>query len=347
MIESTFSPEDCIYLLEDFSNEITIVSQEEKEARIHAGYSYGEVLGQEAIPSPKQLDLFHTLTSRYGQDLANYIATLSMAIHDTYENPIIVSLARAGTPIGALIKRYLKFKFQIDCPHYSVSIIRNEGIDFEALDYICAHHKNADQRIVFIDAWTGKGGIGHTLMSSVTVYNASRNTHITTHLAVISDPAHTADMAATKRDICIPSACLNATVSGLVSRTVTLETHRQHGAVIWEELAFQDQTNFFLDEITQHFPLALPVKTKEEQNFTAVPHALNLLYQYIPVRDIERIKLGIGESFRAILRRLPTLVIVNPNYKEQAAPIIELAEAKGIYIGYYDLGAYACAVLIS
>ena len=39
----------------------------------------------------------------------------------------LVSLARAGTPIGILIRRYLQGRYGADLPHYTISIIRGRG----------------------------------------------------------------------------------------------------------------------------------------------------------------------------------------------------------------------------
>ena len=49
---------------------------------------------------------------------------------------VLVSLARAGTPIGILAKRYIKYKYNLNLPHYTISIIRDKGIDENALKYI-------------------------------------------------------------------------------------------------------------------------------------------------------------------------------------------------------------------
>ncbi|MFP3472223.1 tellurite-like stress resistance cysteine protease StiP, partial [Micrococcus sp. SIMBA_144] len=65
---------------------------------------------------------------------------------------VLVSLARAGTPIGVLIKRYLFYKYDQSFPHYSISIIRDRGIDEEALRYILNEHPGSS--ISFIDGWT-------------------------------------------------------------------------------------------------------------------------------------------------------------------------------------------------
>lgn len=45
-------------------------------------------------------------------------------------------MARAGTPVGVIVKHLLEQVFDRTCVHYSVSIIRDRGIDFEALNFI-------------------------------------------------------------------------------------------------------------------------------------------------------------------------------------------------------------------
>ena len=73
--------------------------------------------------------------------------------HD--KNVVLVSLARAGTPIGILAKRYIKQRYNLDLPHYTISIIRDRGIDINAIKYIINKHKDSS-KIQFIDGWTGK-----------------------------------------------------------------------------------------------------------------------------------------------------------------------------------------------
>ena len=69
----------------------------------------------------------------------------------------LVSLARAGTPIGILIRRYLQGRYGADLPHYTISIIRGRGIDRNAMAYLLDRHAPGD--IQFVDGWTGKGAI--------------------------------------------------------------------------------------------------------------------------------------------------------------------------------------------
>ena len=80
-----------------------------------------------------------------------------------------MSLARAGTPIGVIVRRLLRDGWGINAPHYSVSIIRDRGIDFRAVDYI--RDRYGERAITFLDGWTGKGLIAGELRKAVSVYN--------------------------------------------------------------------------------------------------------------------------------------------------------------------------------
>jgi hypothetical protein len=79
---------------------------------------------------------------------------------------ILVSLVRAGVPLGVLLKHQLE-KTQ-PCFHYGISIIRDRGLDLAALNAIIRQH-GADN-IVFVDGWTGKGAICRQLTQSLSSY---------------------------------------------------------------------------------------------------------------------------------------------------------------------------------
>ena len=61
----------------------------------------------------------------------------------------------------------------------------------------------------------------------------------------------------TREDFLIPSACLNSTVSGLISRTVLradlVGPHDFHGAKFYRELAGADVSVDFLDTVAARF----------------------------------------------------------------------------------------------
>ena len=73
---------------------------------------------------------------------------------------------------------------------------------------------------MFVDGWTGKGAIARELAAAVVLANADLGTAFAPDLAVLADTGHCVEIFGTREDYLIPSACLNSTVSGLVSRTV-------------------------------------------------------------------------------------------------------------------------------
>ena len=77
-------------------------------------------------------------------------------------------------------------------------------------------------------------------------------------MAVLADPV-TVLQFTVREDFLIPSACLNATVSGLISRTVLNDTYIGpndfHGFKYYKELEQEDLSNFFVDEVTELFLL--------------------------------------------------------------------------------------------
>ena len=120
--------------------------------------------------------------------------------------------------------------------HYSLSIIRDRGIDEVALQHIL-EQGHAPESIVFIDGWTGKGVISRELARATSDFNRRHGVAIDSGLYVLSDLAGTAACAASAIDYLIPSGILNATVSGLVSRSVLNESIGAgdfHGCVYYD-----------------------------------------------------------------------------------------------------------------
>ncbi|MFP3339043.1 tellurite-like stress resistance cysteine protease StiP, partial [Micrococcus sp. SIMBA_131] len=109
--------------------------------------------------------------------------------------------------------RYLFYKYDQSFPHYSISIIRDRGIDEEALRYILNEHPGSS--ISFIDGWTDKGAITNELTKSVDEFNTMTGENVSSELAVLADPGDCSSLFGTREDFLIPSACLNSTVSGL------------------------------------------------------------------------------------------------------------------------------------
>ena len=74
-------------------------------------------------------------------------------------------------PIGILVKRYIKFKYSINLSHYGISIIRDKGIDENAVFWILKNHPKCE--IQFIDGWTGKGMINTALNDGLNAFSNS------------------------------------------------------------------------------------------------------------------------------------------------------------------------------
>jgi len=347
-IKSTFKENDCIFLLKDLTGIIKETSLEEKEKLINQGINYSEMISKEYPVSEEINDIFVTLLEEKRHELAYYTGIISEEIFKRgNKDAIIVSLARAGSPVGALIKRYIKFKYNIEIPHYSISIIRDKGIDENALNYIREKHPNGI--MTFVDGWTGKGSITRELRKSIKLYNEKYGTNISDDLAVLADPAKLSAISGTTRDICIPNACLNSTVSGLVSRTIhnrdLIKEDDFHGAKIFEDLKSSDMTNIFLDTVSSCF-------TNEDKEMTSqidckyVENVLTKLANDFPICDIHKVKLSIGESSRALLRRKPYLLLVKNINNPDLSFVLHLAKEKNVEVIEYDTMDYECISLL-
>lgn len=311
-----------------------------KERLIQAGRAhYSTMLSPEHPPEPAYLELFHEALKRNGRRLARDVAALAVSLAGSAREEIVLaSLARAGTPVGVLLVRALR-ALGIQSTHFSLSIIRDRGIDPVALDYILARHDAAD--VVFIDGWTGKGSIAGELEASLGAYNAVRGTRLSARLAVLVDLAGASDTAATSEDYLIPSSILNAVVSGLVSRTILNDDlvlpGDFHACVYYREMSGHDLSRHFVDTLSPLVSEYLLTAHRVDWNLerraelrAASETFLNVLQRDFGVGDRHRIKPGIGESTRALLRRVPDCLLVSDPGAEDLAHLMLLAKKKGV-----------------
>ena len=311
----------------------------EKEALIQSGRRhYSQMLSPESRPSERYMALFdEACRANSGRMARDCLRLASLIAQRSQHRLAIVSLARAGTPVGVVVTRLLRELFGRDAAHYSVSIVRDRGIDAAALRHILALGHRPDS-IVFVDGWTGKGVIARELAGSVEVFNVRHGTHIDAGLHVLSDLAGAAACAASCDDYLIPSSILNATVSGLVSRTVMNEDMRAddfHGCVFYEQFAEADRSQAFADELLQlalaqsleqprAAPIDAPAARARSQTYIA-----GAMRRY-GVADVNLVKPGIGEATRVLLRRAPRLVVLRDPRAAQVAHLAVLAEEKRV-----------------
>ena len=100
----------------------------EKERLIQSGERhYSEMISPEQLPSPAYLALFHDAVQANAGRMAADLMRLARQVRVARPGAItLVSLARAGTPVGVLLRRLLLLE-GIDAPHYCISIIRDRG----------------------------------------------------------------------------------------------------------------------------------------------------------------------------------------------------------------------------
>jgi hypothetical protein len=324
---------DVQFLLKEIEIEETKVSKKEKE--IQSGRKhYSEMISKEYLPSAEYLEVFHNSMKRnlgrFAQDILNF-ATLFP------KNSVIVSLARAGTPIGVIVKRVIAERFGIDLPHYSISIIRDREIDENALKYISKKHK--DLEIRFVDGWTGKGVIGKELMRFVKSFNFKNRMSISSKLYVISDISGKADFSVSNSDYMIPSSALNSTISGLVSRTVLnrniLSKDDFHGCKFYKEFQKEDLSLWFVEQVVKESRKLKPnLNSFLPKNLELEKRVEKFLADTITKYKSSRnyIKPGIAETTRVLLRRIPEIVLVKDRNSLEISHLLHLASEKGVEV---------------
>lgn len=353
----SYDKEDVIFLLKDLSDVTLEGSTEEREKKIQGGEHYSETLPIEYNPPEHYLQLFWETLDAYKDKVALCTAIVAEQIYRKHgKQTVLVSLARAGTPIGILIKRYLKWKYDVSLPHYSISIIRDRGIDENAIHYMLQTHKGF--ALQFIDGWTGKGAISIELTKNCEEFYQKYHIRLDDTLAVLADPGYCTTLYGTREDFLIPSACLNSTVSGLVSRTVLNEKYISkddfHGAKYYKELEPYDVSNNYLDEITMEFQKVNPVQIEEnihanEQDqtvdFKGMKEVLTIKEEF-HIDSTHYVKPGVGETTRVLLRRVPWKVLMKDPDSPYVQHIVLLAKERGVEVIPYPNMSYTCCGLI-
>ncbi|GAB3652076.1 hypothetical protein GCM10027589_09300 [Actinocorallia lasiicapitis] len=349
----SYAADDVAWLLTDLSGVELEAPTEEREEAIQAGRAhYAESLPIEFQPSAEYQELFHRTLDRSAGRLAQAVAVITERIlAERGPEAVLVSLARAGTPVGVLARRWAKHAHGLDLPHYAVSIVRGRGIDAVALDYLARHH--APSSVMFVDGWTGKGAITRELADALAAHGGG----FSPEMAVLADPGRCVRVYGTREDYLIPSACLNSTVSGLVSRTVLnddlIGPKDFHGAKFYRELAGADVSNLFLDAVCAKFdevdlipadPTLVPAQEEPDWSGWAAVQRISDDYG---IGSVNLVKPGVGETTRVLLRRVPWRILAREGAGAELDHIRVLAAERGVPV--VEVGPdlpYACVGLI-
>ncbi|MFJ9741287.1 phosphoribosyltransferase [Streptomyces sp. NPDC101166] len=356
---SSYASEEVGWLLQDLSEVTLEAPTEEREEAIQSGGAhYAESLPVEYQPSEQYQELFHAALGTSAARLAQAVgAVTELVIAERSPRPVLVSLARAGTPVGVLMRRWAAHRHGLALPHYAVSIVRGRGIDANALRWLAEHHDPRD--VVFVDGWTGKGAITRELAAAVEEFEAAGGAPgFDPEIAVLADPGHCVRTYGTREDFLIPSACLNSTVSGLISRTVLradlVGPHDFHGAKFYRELAGADLSNAFLDAVSARFPDvadAVDGTVKELLASDRTPTwegwaAVERISEEYGIHDVNLVKPGVGETTRVLLRRVPWKILARSGAGADLDHVRLLAGQRGVPVEEVGELPYTCVGLI-
>jgi hypothetical protein len=338
MFSGSYCESDVVFLLKPVRLEPTPIAEKERLIQTRQRH-YSEMISRETLPSANYLRVFHDATARTITRLAQHILCLAAIIADARRGVVtLVSLARAGTPIGVLLARTLRIRFHRDVVHYSLSLIRDRGIDEVAVRHVLGSRPS--ESIVFVDGWTGKGVMADELHRAIVQFNNEHGTVIDPGLFVVTDLSGTAARSASMEDWLIPSAVLGATISGLVSRSILNRSlvgeTDFHGCLYYREFEPHDQSRWFVnvvcDEIMQQ-PLRITTsQSNRPQCRIAVAERMTEMKNRHGIRVDDYLKPGIGEATRVLLRRVPHRLLLRDAGFEDVAHLVLLAEEKGVKI---------------
>lgn len=356
---------DITFLLRQ--DQIQPIDIADKEHLIQSGQAhYSEMISLEAAPSPEHVYYFEQAMQTGAMRLAQEIQMLANQLRMRFSQQaiVLVSLVRAGVPIGVLLKHCIA-QHQA-CFHYGISIIRDRGIDHAALNAIIATH-GADC-IVFVDGWTGKGAIAQELRRSLRhrpeLFDPEWDMP---RLVTLADVAGCTWLSASAEDWLIPSGVLGAVVSGLTSRTILIQDsdlalsekdcfnpHHWHACILYPQLQAHDISVQFVQRILQLMDAhptqqhALWQQQDRAQQFADCHRTIEWIQQQYQINDINRIKPSIAEATRAVLRRIPDRILVQSHSDPNVQLLIHLAQQHQVPIDTVgtQLGPYRAATLI-
>lgn len=294
------------------------------------------MLTLEQAPTAMHEQLYTQALEQGAERTAADIANLAYTLHHLFqksrnehtvsnERPLVlVSLVRAGLPVGVLLQRALadvNSSSALPSVHYGISIIRDRGLDPVALQMILNAHP--DSPIVFVDGWTGKGAIYQELANSLEKFSDPNHANFANifhqgvgviPLLTLADPAGVAWLTASIDDWLIPSGLLNSTVSGLISRSLYTEPALGlHRSVFYDNLIEVDHSLAFIAHIDAARRALAPslqcLPTFQQPRYQTAALIDKLAADYA-ITNRNRIKPTIAEATRAILRRDPERILL-------------------------------------
>lgn len=340
VITGSYAPQDVTFLLKPVQIAPTDIADKERLIQSGAAH-YSEMISEERRPDARYMEIFETARAAGVDRIAREICAMARQIaqritQGTLPQQItLCSLVRAGVPYGVLLQRELT-TLGVACHHFGISIIRDRGLDGNAIAYILEKHDVAG--ILFVDGWTGKGAIAAELQKSWRDLTGRDDVE----LVVLADPGGFATLSGSQDDWLIPSGILGANVSGLISRSIlnsdVIGVHDFHGSIPVGHLGDIDVSCAFVDQITvlagqyRGAKGALPAKVNTAALQEQARACVGNIATKFNVANPNRIKPGIAEATRAVLRRRPKQVFVRSLNDPDTAALVHLCRTDGIDI---------------
>ncbi|MPR02772.1 cysteine protease StiP family protein [Pseudomonas sp. MAFF 212408] len=346
----SYQADDVLFLLQPVEIEVTEVHEKERLIQTRQKH-YSEMISQESAPTQVHKTLYAQAMQQNAARMARDVQCLALALDQACSGPSIalVSFVRAGLPLGVLLRRAL-VDLGRDAHHYGISIVRDRGIDMIALQAVIAAH--GAENIVFVDGWTGKGAIAGEIQRSL---KGDARFPEQPRLVVLADPCGRAWLAASAEDWVIPSGILGATVSGLVSRSIWPAEGGLHGCVVYDHLQEHDVTRDFvsqIDAIRQALPAVVAAKpwtpAQRAELQAAALQVIEVIAARFEITNLNRVKPGIAEATRAVLRRVPDHVLVRDLSDPDVQLLMHLTERAGVTVEAVGaaLGPYRAVTVI-
>ena len=361
----SYRPEDVTFLLN--IDEIDPTPVAEKEYLIQSGKKhYSQMISVEHPPTDEQMRHFEYAFEQGAERLASDVQKIGNSLLSRFKNQpiILVSLVRAGVPLGVLLKHYIEKHQQ--CEHYGISIIRDRGIDFAALQAIIEQH--GAENIVFVDGWTGKGAICRELTQNLADYPALFDAGWEVpRLVTLADLGGYSWLSASCEDWLIPFGMLGSVISGLISRTILKDTidfdlakrncfdpNHWHSCLVYQHLAQHDISVEFIDKILNliqqnpHSDLAdwnNHIRLKQQKICLDTIDWISDTYM---IKNINHIKPSIAEATRAVLRRIPEKILIRDPSNPHVQLLLHFAKEQNIPVDILgaQLGPYHAVTLI-
>ncbi len=215
---------------------------------------------------------------------------------------IFAAVLRAGVPVADWLCRLIP-----GSKAASLSLFVGLGIDKVAVSTL--KEKFPDRKIVFVDGWTGRGGVAKTIKKFGNY-----------PLAVLIDPWGWADFAGAKEDIFCPTACFTGASTLGFSRTFFIDDSKLFAA-------YRFPAKYCRYDLVETWQKACPeFPVKREKN-------------HGPVRFFRETKLRIhsNEVCRALINADPLTIFFldgKEYVKEHFSLLLALAKTRKIKIKY-------------